>query len=139
MWNTEKREAYFVGEAAYTHWLKWLRDVEAGTVEDPKSGMQGNGWCYDVLIHSRRIAGRWLNEKAEVLGDEAAPHLRTAATHYTQLAELCIEGYKCPWDLTLPPDRVADWTSAMRQTQISRLEAARTHDRAAIEAIRQAL
>jgi len=139
MWTTEKREAYFVGEAAYRHWLGWLGDVEAGTVADPKAGMQGNGWCFDVLVHSRRIAGRWLQAKAETFDGEAAGQLRTAADHYAQIAAECMKGLDCPWDLAPPPGRFEAWTSEQRQTQIGRLEAARDHDRAAIASIGTAL
>ena len=136
MWNTKKRQAYFCGEAAYAHWLKWLRDVEAGKVADPKSGVQGNGWCYDVLIHSRRIAGRWLNQVAGDFAGDTAAQLRGAAAHYTQIADLCMKDLKSPRDLTPGIDK---WTSQMRQQQIARLEAALEHDRAAIQAITKAL
>jgi len=139
MWQTEKREAYFVGEAAYAHWLGWLRDVEAGKVDDPKAGMQGNGWCFDVLIHSRRIAGRWLKQKADDFADETMQQLRIAAERYVQIAEVCMRDIDCPWDLALGPNRFDDWTSKMRQDEIVRLEAAREHDRAAIAAIEKAL
>ena len=139
MWSTEKREAYYVGEAAYVHWLGWLRGVEGGAVEDPKAGMQGNGWCFDVLIHSRRIAGRWLDRKAEDFEGEAANELRTAAGHYTQIAQLCMKNLHCPWDLALSPDRFDRWTGALRQDQITRLEAAREHDRAAVAALERAV
>jgi len=139
MWNTEKRQAYFVGEAAYGHWLGWLGGVESGQVEDPKAGMQGNGWCFDVLIHSRRIAGRWLKRKADDFDGEAAKHLRLAAGHYARIAEVCMKGLKSPWDLALRANRLAAWTSELRQQQIARLEAAREHDRAAVAAITKAL
>ncbi len=139
MWNTEKRGDYFVGEAAYAHWLSWLRAVDSSEVKDPKGGMQGNGWCYDVLIHSRRIAGRWLNRKADDFSGETAGQLRVAADHYTRIAELCIKDLSCPWDLALGPNRFDQWTSAMRREQIARLEAAREHDRAAAAAIEKAL
>ncbi len=86
MWKTEKREAYYCGEAAYAHWLHWLHAVEAGTIDNPRGGMQGNGWCYNVLIHSRRIAGRWLQQQVEFY-PAAAPYLRAAAENYTQLVE----------------------------------------------------
>jgi hypothetical protein len=136
MWHTEKRGAYFCGEAAYAHWLKWLRAVEAGKVADPKAGLQGNGWCYDVLIHSRRIAGRWLNQASGEFTGESGKQLRVAAEHYAQIPNVCMKNLKCPWDLTPGFD---DWTSQMRQQQIARLEAAREHDRAAVEAIAKAL
>jgi len=139
MWNSQKRKAYFVGDAAYGHWLGWLGDVESGKVDDPKAGMQGNGWCFDVLIHSRRIAGRWLEEKADDFSDEAAKQLRIAGGHYGRIAELCMKDLDCSWDLALAPDRFDDWTSDMRQDQIARLEAAREHDRAAAAAIEKAL
>lgn len=139
MWKTEKREAYFVGEAAYAHWLKWLRDVDSGKVENPKGGMQGNGWCYDVLIHSRRIAGPWLKQRAEDFDGETASQLRVAADDYAQIATLCMKGLKCPWDLALGPNRFDAWTRELRQDQIARLEAARVHDRAAVAAIEKAL
>jgi len=122
MWKTEKKEAYFCGD-----------------VEDPKSGMQGNGWCYDVLAHSRRIAGRWLGEAAKEFDGEAGEQLKVAADHYAAIAELTMKGLDSPWGLALPPARHEDWTSAMRQDQIKRLEAAREHDRAAIAAIEKAL
>ncbi len=139
MWNTEKRDAYFVGDAAYGHWLGWLRDVEAGKVNDPKAGMQGNGWCFDVLIHSRRIAGRWLKDKADSFTGEAAEQLRVAADHYARIPELCMKDVDCPWELAPGPGSFEKWTSEMRQSQIARLVAAREHDRAAIAAIQKAL
>jgi hypothetical protein len=139
MWKTEKHEAYFVGEAAYAHWLGWLNDVESGKTDDPKAGMQGNGWCYDVLIHSRRIASRWLKEKAKTFDGEVARQLAAAADHYAQIAEVCMKDIDCPWSLALPPNRFDDWTSELRQDEIARLTAARDHDRAAIAAIEKAL
>jgi hypothetical protein len=139
MWATERREAYYVGEAAYGHWLGWLHDIESGKVEDAAPGMQGNGWCYDVLVHSRRIAGGWLGQKADSYSGQAADKLRAAADHYTRIAELCMEGLDCPWDLTLDPQRSAEWTAELRGEQIARLEAAREHDRAAVDAIEDAL
>ena len=135
MWKAEKHDAYFVGEAAYTHWLGWLGCVEAGQVNEPQAGMQGNGWCYDVLIHSRRIAGRWLRQRADESGGEAARELLTAAHHYTQIAESLLDGLDCPWDLALRPDRQDAWTSEMRRSQIARLEVAREHEGAAVSAI----
>ena len=139
MWNTEKCEAYFVGKAAYAHWLRWLRDVERGQVDDPKAGMQGNGWCFDVLIHSRRIAGRWLKEQATTFDGAAEKELQITADHYAQIAELCMQGLTCPWDLAPGPDRFDAWTSTLRQDQIVRLEAAREHDRTAVAAIENVL
>ena len=139
MWNTNKRDAYFVGEAAYGHWLGWLRDVDCGQVDDPKAGMQGNGWCFDVLIHYRLIAGRWLKQKADDFQGEAAKQLGTAADHYAQIAELCLMDLSSPWDLTLGPSRYDEWSSELRQAQIARLEAARENDRAATRAIEATL
>jgi len=139
MWTTEKTGAYFGGEAAYAHWLDWLRRVEAGQVEDPKAGMQGNGWCFDVLVHSRRIAGPWLRAKAESFTGQAREQLLLAADHYSQIAAVCMEGLSCPWDLAPGPGKADQWTSAARQRQIERLEAARDHDRAAVAAIGNAL
>jgi len=139
MWKTQKREAYFCGDAAYGHWLDWLRGVDAGTVEDPKAGMQGNGWCFDVLVHSRRIAARWLERKAPVLGGPARGPLGVAAGRYGQTADACMKDLECPWGLAVGPGKFDQWTGAMRRDQIERLEAAREHDRAAIAAIEQAL
>lgn len=139
MWNTEQRGDYFVGAAAYAHWLQWLRDVDAGKVPDPQAGMQGNGWGYDVLIHCRRSAGRWLKHRADECADAGAGPLRVAAHHYAQIAEACMKDLRCPWDLAPGPDRVGAWTRSLRQEQIARLEAAREHDRAAIAAIAVAL
>jgi hypothetical protein len=65
--------------------------------------------------------------------------LLAAADHYAHLAGLCTKGLRCPWELTLPPDKYDDWTGALRQDQIERLSQARDHDRAAIAAISAAL
>jgi len=139
MWHTESRNHYFCGATAYERWLAWLRGVDAGTVADPKAGMQGNGWCFDVLIHCRRIAGPWLRRQADVLGVQAAGPLREAADHYGHLAEGLLAGLKCPWDLALSPGRAAEWSRSMREDQVRRLEVAREHDQAAIAAIGKAL
>ncbi len=139
MWNAEKRNAYFCGDAAYAHWLTWLKGVESGKVADPKSGMQGNGWCFDVLIHSRRIASRWLDQRASEFDAETAAQMRFAAEHYAQIAETCMTDLMCPWDLALSPERFTNWNSPMRLNQIARLESAREHDRSAIAAIRLAI
>ena len=101
--------------------------------------MQGNGWCFDVLVHSRRIAAKWLAQKADGLEGDASAQLRAAADHYAQLVEVCMKDLTCPWDLALQPSRFEDWTSDMRKDEIARLEAAREHDRAAIAALNQAL
>lgn len=140
MWKTEKREkAYFCGEAAYAHWLNWLRGVDSGEVKDPKAGMQGNGWYYNVLEHSRAIAGRWLKRRAESFTREARDHLLAAADHYSRITELCMEGLDEPWQLALSPDKLDRWTPDMRRTQIQRLEAARQQDREAIAEIEKGL
>ncbi len=139
MWRTEKQEAYFCGDAAYTHWLNWLREVESGADADPKGKMQGNGWCFDTLVHYRRIAGPWLRAQAELFDGEARTQLLVAADHYAQLVDGCVMNLECPWSLAPGPDKHAQWTSGMRQDQIGRLEAAREHDLAAIAAIERAL
>lgn len=139
MWETGKSGDYFCGEAAYAHWLSWLCEVETGTVRDPKASMQGNGWCFDVLVHSRRIAGPWLKGKAELFPGQACGQLLVAADHYAQIPAACMEGLGCPWDLVPSPEKAEQWTSGLREDQIRRLEAARGHDRAAIGAIKEAL
>ncbi len=135
----ENGAGYYCGDAAYDFWLGWLRGIDDGTVDDPKAGMQGNGWCFDVLAQNRRIAGRWLAAKAQTFEGEARERLLVAADHYGKIAERCMEGLDCPWDLALPPGRFGDWTAEMRRDQIARLETAREHDRAAVAAIEQAL
>lgn len=139
MWNTEKVEAYFCGRAAYAHWIGWLKDVEAGTLDDPGAGMQGNGWCFDVLLHSRRIAARWLAAKAETFEGDVRRQLLLAADHYRSMAEELSAGLDCPWNLALPPNREPEWTSDLRRDQIRRLEAALNDDRIAIGAVEEAL
>jgi hypothetical protein len=139
MWKSEKREAYSVGDDAYARWLEWLRGVDAGTIGDPEAGMEGNGWCFAVLIHSRRIAGRWLKAKAEGFDGKAAEELRAAADHYTKIAELCMKNLKRPWDLALRPDHFHRWNTDLRQEEIARLESAREQDRKAVAAIERAL
>jgi hypothetical protein len=139
MWRAEKREAYFVGEAAYEHWLNWLRDVDTDRVADPKAGMQGNGWCFDVLIHSRRIASSWLTEIARNFDGDAPQQLLFAVDHFRSLVNCCMQDLSSTWELALGPNRFSEWSSAMRQSQIERLEFARQHDRAAMTAIHSML
>ncbi|MBN2587027.1 MAG: hypothetical protein JXA64_03210 [Candidatus Fermentibacteraceae bacterium] len=140
MWTAPKQEdQYLCGDSAYSFWLDWLAGVDSGAVGDPRSGMQGNGWCYDVLIHSRGIAGRWLGWKAEELGGEAGRHLHLAAEHYDELAGVLSEGIEDAWSLALPPQKFDEWTTVMRRDQTERLKRARNHDRDAISAIQGAL
>jgi hypothetical protein len=139
MWKTRIKGDYFCGEAAYEQWLAYLHGVETGEVKDPKTGMQGNAWCFDVLAQNRQIAGRWLAAKAQGLDGEAGKQLAVAAGHYEALSEGCMKDLKCTWELALPPQQFDKWTSALRKEQIRRLQAAREHDRAAVAAIEQAL
>ena len=115
------------------------RGVEAGTVEDPKAGMQGNGWCFDVLVDSRRIAGRWLAAKADEFDEPVKGLLAEAAEHYAAIEEVCMVGIDCPWKLALPPEKYDEWTSELRKKQIERLEKVRELDRKAVEAVAKAL
>jgi hypothetical protein len=55
--------------------LPWLLEVDSGRQENPSVGMQGNGWCLDVLIQNRRIAGRWVEQKAKAFKGDAAHQL----------------------------------------------------------------
>jgi len=139
MWGAEKCEDYIVGDSAYAYWLGWLRNVDAGREKDPKAGMQGNGWCYDTLVQYRRIAADWLKRVADDFEGGIHEQLLAASCEYEAIAELCMCGLECPWDLALRPDGFDEWTSALRQDQIRRLEAAREHDRAAIAAIEEVL
>jgi len=139
MWRTDARGDYFCGDAAYDRWIEWLRGVDAGDVDNPKAGMQGNGWCLDVLNHCRPIASRWLEKHAGLFDQHAGDRLRRAAAHYARIAPLLIEGYGCPWTLAPGPDKFDDWTPEMRKTQIARLEAARELEARAIAEIEAAL
>lgn len=140
MWQTPAVGDYACGAAAYGKWIEWLQQVEMGQVKDPKAGMQGNAWGFNVLAHSRRIAGRWLATKAATLGDHPArPHLSAAGAAYDRLTDACTNGLACTWDLALPPGRFDKWTSAMRQDQLRRLTLACDADAAAIGEIQKAL
>jgi len=140
MWDAGERGGYQVGDAAYESWLAWLRDVEAGAIEDPRPGMHGNGWYFEVLAHCRRIAGRWLARIAdEVPGSRLVQDLRQAADHYSRIAEESMEAIDCAEDLAPRAERLDTWTSAMRQEQIKRLESAREHDCKAIVLLSRAV
>lgn len=137
MWHSAEKHGngYYSGDAAYAHWLLWLSAVEAGEVDDPKAGMQGNGWYFDVLTHSRRAAARWLRAKAIEYDSPAREQLLIAANHYQKINDECLDGLDSPWVLCPGPDKFDEWTSEMRQIEIARLEAAREHDRAATQAL----
>ena len=108
-------------------------------MQDPKAGMQGNGWCYDTLTQYRRTAAAWLRQAAGGFDGDAQRQLLAAADEYAKVADVCLKDLKGPWDLALPPNRFDAWTSALRQDQIRRLEAARDHDHAAVAAIEKSL
>lgn len=137
--NPRDDHVYYAGELAYLKWIDWLSAIDAGEIDDPKSGMQGNGWCFDVLVQNRRIASRWLRKQAPLLGSAAEADLLAAADHDDRLVAACTADLDSPWDLALPPQRADDWTPAMRRNQIDRLEASRDHDATAIAAIERAL
>lgn len=138
MWHIEKKGDYYCGDAAYEHWLAWLRDCEAGKVDLSKAGgsLQGNGWCYDVTNQTRPIAARWLTKRAELFEGDAREHLLEAAEQYGKISEVLASGYECTWHLTPGAKK---WTSELRQEQIKRLEVVRELDRAAIGEIAKAL
>jgi len=138
MWKTEKRGSYFIGAAAYGHWLEWLRGVEPKAVEVSKRGMQGNGWCFEVLIQSRRIASSWLNKIADDAGAARDP-LRSAAGSFATLVDVCMADLDSPWDLACAPERVEEWTREKRRAQIARIESAQGLDGTAVELIEEAL
>ena len=139
MWDAGEREGYYVGDSAYECWLAWLCDVETGAIADPRPGMNGNGWYFEVLVHCRRIAGRWLDRIADEFPSGCAQDLKQSADQYSRIAEECIKDIGSTWDLTPRAEHVDTWTSTMRQEQIKRLESAREHDRAAIDLLRRAL
>jgi hypothetical protein len=121
----------------------WLRDVEAGKIDasGAKAGMQGNGWCYDVLTSSR-IDRRSLAQadRRNCSTVARSKHLLKAAELYARIDPVLVEADKCPWDLTLGPGRFkTSGPARLRQTQIKRLEQARELDRAAIAEITKAL
>jgi hypothetical protein len=132
-------DQYVTGEEAYRFWIDWLSGIDAGNVDDPKAGMQGNGWCLDVLLHSREAAARWLAEKALEMDADPGKCLTEAADHYRVLVRVLSEGLGCTWDLALPPDRFDEWTPELRADQIGRLRKAEESDSAAIAAIGRAL
>jgi hypothetical protein len=139
MWTADAKGDYISGQGAYAQWLQWLHDVDAGKVGNPKAGAQGNAWCFDVLVHSRRIAGPWLRAKAELFDGEAREQLLIAADHYDALVAECLKNVKSTWDLAKGPGQFDQWTPEMRSEQIRRLEAASERDAAAVAAIAKAL
>lgn len=140
MWYAgEQGDQYLCGGAAYDFWVDWLDSVDRGGVEDPVSGMTGNGWCYEVLVHCRSVAGRWLRRRADGLGGTAGNHLLKAAESCEGLVGVLSEGLDCPWNLALPPERGGEWTGAMRREQADRLRRARDLDEEAVSAIGSAL
>lgn len=140
MWSApEVGDQYLCGGEAYDFWIGWLQDIDEGGVEDPVSGMQGNGWYFDVLVHSRGIAGRWLAARADDVPEGAAEPLRSAAGLYSRMASELAGGLDCSWDLAPPPERYGQWTAEMRREQVSRLCRARELDGEAVALVREAL
>lgn len=138
MWHAGRREDYLLGEQAYDHWLDWLEGVDAGRVDNPSAGMQGNGWCFDMLCQCRGIAAGWLEAHAGKLLPAAAEPLAAAAEAYRQLVATCMAGLQCTWELAPPPGQADSWTATMRSEQARRLRAAREYEARSVEAIESA-
>ena len=85
------------------------------------------------------IAADWLAHKARAIGGEADEYLNAAADQYRKLTAGCMQDIDCPWSLCPGPEKYDDWTSDMRQKQMTRLDAAREHDRYAIGELSKAL
>lgn len=138
MWHAGRSGAnqdYLTGRAAYDHWLDWLEGIDAGRVENPSAGMQGNGWCFDMLCQCRHLAAGWLENEAPKLLPEARQPLAEAAGAYRQLVATCMKGLECTWHLALPPTGADQWTPAQRAELIQRLGAARRCEAQAVEAL----
>ena len=139
MWNEGWSGDYAMGDNAYRVWLDWLKAVESGEIADPKPAMQGNGWVFDSLSGYRQAASAFLREAAAEFDHSVQPHMTRAADAYDAMVAALTQGIDCPWSLTKDPGKADEWTSELRCDQIRRVEAAREHDRKAIEAIEAAL
>ena len=101
---------YFSGDQAYEKWIGWLEQVQAGEIKNPKSGMQGNAWCYAVLVHSRHIAAKWLKQQANLFDGDVQNQLMKIADTYGQIPQVCLKDISSTWELFMGPDRFEDWT-----------------------------
>ena len=68
----------------------WLDGVEGFSSGVWASSVHGNGWCFEVLISSRRIASSWLDKIADDAGASRGP-LRSAAGSFATLVDMCMQ------------------------------------------------
>lgn len=137
--SPKPQHVYFSGDQAYDKWIGWLVQVQAGLIENPKSGMQGNAWCYAVLVHSRQIAANWLKQQANLFDGDVHSQLLKIADTYAQIPQVCLKDINSTWELFMGPDRFEDWTDDIRSEQINRLQQVRELDRTAVQLIRYAI
>lgn len=139
MWETEKVNEYFVGKAAYRHWLEQIRALESIPADKETGGAHGSGWYFDTLVQYRRAAAGWLREIAPDYPPGARRHLLRAAELYDELATSCMKDLSCPWSLFQADKATRHWPLELRRRAIARIEQAARLDEQAIEELRQAL
>ncbi len=104
----------------------------------------GNAWCYENLHFARYEAAKYLRDIANDMPEAMRPHLLKAADEYDQVKKALVpEKDDCftkiapyPWSMK---DIQAEWTDALRDRQRQLLMNALPHERAAIDALKQAI
>lgn len=137
--DPKAKHVYMLGDEAYEKWIGWLQQVQAAKIDNPKSGMQGNAWCYAVLTHSRQIAAQWLKQQAALFDSDVCRRLLNISDVYARIPQVCLKDLNSTWELFMGPNRFDDWTIDTRSEQIKRLEQVRELDRQAVQLIRETI
>ncbi len=77
------------GFAAYEAWTAALETDRKG------ASKHGNAFSYSQLLTGRRAGAEYLRKVADELGEDAAPHLRTAADRYDAISKRLDAGRDC--------------------------------------------
>jgi len=143
MAGAEEAEAYFVGFKAWKEYIARLKELQTADWKTRKDGMLGNAWIYECLAQYRACAARYLESIADEFPEQAATHLRKAASLYSKMSSQVLRDEdNCvvsvapyPWSL-----KEGDtWSDETLQGQIKRLEEALPIEREALGEIEAAL
>lgn len=149
-------------KTGFAAWDKWIDELqpepyrsmvdetkqqlaEKGRGSDDPSGSLclGNAWSYENLYFARYEAAKYLRRIAPDMPEAMRPHLLNAADAYERVQQALVPEGECftgiapyPW---MMKDTRTEWTDAKRKRQRDLLNAALSHERAAVDALRAAL
>jgi hypothetical protein len=153
-------------KTGFTAWQSWIDELEPDNFKaviervrkqmaeqgnsdaDPLPGIcNGNAWIHQNLAEARQEAAKYLRRIAPAMPESSRPHLLAAADSYERVTEVMsnddVEGEPCAYEFVPYAFRLKDvareWTAEHRALQRKTLIAALPHERAAVDALKEAL